>query len=80
MEAFHAAKPVVTTTDSGGLLEVVRHGATGLVSEPTAEALGAALAAIMSNPARAERLGKEARQLLLDRNITWPRTIERLLS
>lgn len=80
MEAFHAAKPVVTTTDAGGLLEVVHDGVTGLVSGPEPEALGASLAAIMANPARAERLGKAARQVLLDRKITWPRTIERLLS
>ena len=80
MEAFQAAKPVVTTGDSGGVREIVRNGETGLVVEPTAEALGAALSAIMGEPARAQRLGAAGRQVLVDRELTWPRTIERLLA
>ena len=39
-EAFLAEKPVVTTTDAGGPLEVVTDGATGLVAEPRAESRG----------------------------------------
>ena len=37
LQAFLAGKPVITTTDSGGVLEWVEHGVTGLVVEPTAE-------------------------------------------
>ena len=43
-EAFLAEKPVVTTTDAGGPLEVVTDRVTGLVAEPRAEALAAAFA------------------------------------
>ena len=43
-EAFLAEKPVVTTTDAGGPLEVVADRETGLVAEPRAEALAAAFA------------------------------------
>jgi glycosyltransferase involved in cell wall biosynthesis len=80
MEAFQAAKPVVTTSDSGGVLEIVRDGDTGLVAEPNAEAVGRALTAMMDNPARAAGLGMAGRQVLKERGLTWQRTIERLLA
>jgi len=58
LEAFEARKPVVTATDSGGVLEFVQHGVNGLVCEPAAAALGEALAALASQPARAAALGE----------------------
>ena len=42
-EAFLAGKPVVTTTDAGGPLDVVHDRKTGRVVEPRVEALAAAL-------------------------------------
>jgi glycosyltransferase involved in cell wall biosynthesis len=80
MEAFHAGKPVLTTGDAGGVLEIVRDGETGAVCEPTPEALGAALSALVAEPARTVRLGGNARALLDARGITWPATIEKLLA
>ncbi len=78
MEAFEAGKPVVTTTDAGGVLEIVHHGHTGLVAEPAPEALGAALTAATASKAAA--LGLAGRRLLAERALTWPRTVERLLA
>ena len=80
MEAFHAGKPVLTTGDAGGVLEIVRDGETGAVCEPTPEALGAALSALAADPGRAARLGRAARAALDARGITWPATIEKLLA
>ena len=80
MEAFHAGKPVLSTSDAGGVLEIVRDGETGVVCDPAPEALGAALSALAAEPARAARLGRNARALLDARGITWPATIERLLA
>lgn len=80
MEAFQAGKPVVTTTDSGGILELVHDGETGVVAEPTPEALGAALSALMASPAKAERLGANGQHMLLNRELNWPKTIEKLLA
>jgi glycosyltransferase involved in cell wall biosynthesis len=80
MEAFQAGKPMITTTDSGGVLEIVRNGETGLVTEPNPESLGEALSAIMDNPSRATRLGQAGRAILDERELTWPRTIEMLLA
>ncbi|HYI82361.1 MAG TPA: glycosyltransferase family 4 protein [Acetobacteraceae bacterium] len=80
MEAFHAGKPVLSTSDAGGVLEIVRNGETGMVCEPTPEALGAAMSALVAEPARAARLGRAARALLDGRGITWPATVEKLLA
>ena len=74
-EAFLAEKPVVTTTDAGGPLDVVHDRETGRVVEPTVEAVAAALA-IGEEDARAwGRAGKA-----LAERVTWDRAIDRLLA
>jgi len=74
-EAFLAEKPVVTTTDAGGPLDVVRERETGRVVEPTVEAVAAALA-IGEDDARAwGRAGKA-----LAEQVTWDHAIDRLLA
>jgi glycosyltransferase involved in cell wall biosynthesis len=80
LEAFQAQKPVITTTDSGGVLEIVRDGETGIVAEPNAESLGLAMTRLAANRPVAARIGQAGRALLLERDITWPKTLERLLS
>jgi glycosyltransferase involved in cell wall biosynthesis len=80
LEAFQAAKPVITTTDSGSLLDIVRDAETGLVSEPTPQAIGAAMSQLYENRAQAAAMGRQARQVLADLDLTWPKTIARLLS
>ena len=79
MEAFQAGKPVITSTDSGGVLEIVQDGDTGLVAAPRPETLGQAMARMIADRSRAARLGAAGRSLLAARNITWPKTLERLL-
>ncbi len=80
MEAFQAGKPVVTTGDSGGVLEIVRDGETGWVAHPGPAALGDALAQAVADPARALRRGRAGRAALDALGLTWPRTVERLLA
>ena len=43
MEAAEASKPVITTTDSGGILGLVGDGYSGWVTEPTSESLATAM-------------------------------------
>jgi glycosyltransferase involved in cell wall biosynthesis len=74
-EAFLSGKPVVTTTDAGGPLDVVRDRETGRVVEPTAEALGEAL---HIDEGEARSWG-EAGKAIAER-VTWDSTIERLLA
>jgi glycosyltransferase involved in cell wall biosynthesis len=80
MEAFQAGKPVLTTIDSGGVLDIVRDGETGLVATPDPEALGAALATLADQPERAGRLGRAGHEALDVHQLTWPATIGKLLS
>ena len=75
-EAFLADKPVVTTIDAGGPLEIVRDGVTGLVCEPRAEELAAAFARL--NPNDAASWGRAGHELA--ERVTWDTTIGRLLA
>ena len=77
LEAFLAAKPVITTTDAGGPLEFVRDGANGFVCEPQAASLAAAIDKLAGDRALAERLGVAGRQVA--ETITWDGVIEQLL-
>ena len=78
MEAVASAKAVLTTTDSGGLLELVTEH-TGKVTAPTSEALAEGLAALWESPKRTRALGVSAQEAWRRRAITWDATIERLL-
>ncbi len=74
-EAFLAEKPVVTTTDAGGPLDVVHDRETGRVVEPTVEAVAAALAIGEDDAQAWGRAGKT-----LAERVTWDSAIDRLLA
>lgn len=76
-EAFLSEKPVLTTKDAGGPLEIVEDGRTGLVREPSAEALAAALAWLRDHPDDAAALGRTGRELAA--RVTWEPALDRLL-
>jgi glycosyltransferase involved in cell wall biosynthesis len=77
VEAFASAKAVITATDSGGPVEFVRSGETGIVVDPDASALAAAMAQLMDSPSEAERMGTNARASVAA--LTWERTVAKLL-
>lgn len=79
MEAFTAAKPVITTCDSGGLLEIVEDKHTGLVVAPEPDQLAAAVDWFGSEHGRAASLGRAARSRLYAKQITWNHALETLL-
>jgi glycosyltransferase involved in cell wall biosynthesis len=60
-EAFASSKAVITCTDSGGPRELVEDGVSGLVCEPTPDALAGALSMVMTDRALAETMGSAAR-------------------
>ena len=80
LEAMAARRPVVTTTDSGGPLELVRDGENGLVVEPKPRRIAAALDRLYADRGLADRLGAEGRRTLLATVPEWPEVAERLLS
>jgi glycosyltransferase involved in cell wall biosynthesis len=79
MEAFSASKGVITTDDSGGVLELVRDRETGLVSSADARSLAESLDLLGGHPAMARRVGRTARALLDSRKLSWDHTVTTLL-
>jgi len=77
-EAFLAEKPVVTTRDAGGPLEIVADGQNGRVCEPTASEVAAACTWFSENRGEARAFGLAGRELA--GRITWDAVVERLLA
>jgi glycosyltransferase involved in cell wall biosynthesis len=77
VEAFSAAKAVITCSDSGGPAELVHDGVEGLVCAPTPEALAGAIGAVMNDRGLSMRMGAAAARAAAC--ITWPETVRRLL-
>lgn len=80
MEAVASGKALLTTTDAGGILDIVRKRQTGLVCEPTSAAIGEALAQLCSDREKTQRLGAAGHEFWQSKNITWKYTLDRLLS
>jgi len=77
LEAFLARKPVVTASDSGGTLEFVEDGVSGLICAPQADAVADALNRLVADRRLAASLGDAAYERV--RNITWDTVIEKLV-
>jgi glycosyltransferase involved in cell wall biosynthesis len=77
-EAFLSEKPVLTTTDAGGPLEVVTDRRTGLVVSPDAAELARAVGWLREHREEAASLGRAGKAIAAE--VTWDRAIARLLS
>jgi glycosyltransferase involved in cell wall biosynthesis len=77
-EAFLSEKPVVTTTDAGGPLEIVTDRQTGLVVEPTVPALAEACAWLVAHRDDAREWGRAGRAIA--ERVTWDGVVDRLLA
>jgi glycosyltransferase involved in cell wall biosynthesis len=78
LEAFLSEKPVVTTTDAGGPLEVVSDGSTGLVVTPDVEKVAQALQWLRAHRDEAAAYGRAGKAVASE--VTWDRAIGRLLA
>src|SRR6185436_752210 len=76
-EAFLAHKPVITTRDAGGPLEVVEDGRTGLVCEPDPRAIAEACTWLAEHPDKARNFGRAGGERA--QSVTWNSAIDRLL-
>jgi glycosyltransferase involved in cell wall biosynthesis len=74
-----AGSPVVTPADSGGPLEFVRDGDTGLVVPPTPKAIGEAFDRLFADRAAATAMGVAGRELVRTRVPGWADVVSRLL-
>jgi glycosyltransferase involved in cell wall biosynthesis len=78
LEAFLSEKPVLTTTDAGGPLEVVADGRTGMVVAPDAADLARAVGWLRENRDEAATFGRAGKAIAAQ--VTWDRAIQRLLA
>ncbi len=77
VEAFQAGKPMVTTADAGGVLELVEDGKNGFVCAPEPRAVAARLDRLWADREEARRLGEAGRERV--REIAWDRVVEELV-
>jgi len=71
IEAMSHGRPVIVCTDGGGLVDFVQDGVNGMVVEPTAPAIAAAVERLFENPDMADDMGRAA--LDRSREYTWER-------
>ena len=77
-EAFLSEKPVVTTVDAGGPLEVVHDHETGLVVAPDADELGKACAYLTQHAEEAKSWGSAGKAVA--ERVTWDACVDALLA
>ncbi|HZS23506.1 MAG TPA: glycosyltransferase family 4 protein [Gaiellaceae bacterium] len=77
-EAFLSEKPVVTTTDAGGPLEIVHDRETGVVVAPEPAELARACAYLAGHTDEARAWGRAGKALA--ERVTWDACIDALLS
>ena len=75
IEALASGKPVLTTTDAGGVLEFIEDGINGLVSSPTPEAIATRLSTLVDEMT-ARRLGTAGPQHVAA--IRWDHVVQQL--
>jgi glycosyltransferase involved in cell wall biosynthesis len=80
LEGFAARRPVVTLTDSGGPLEFVEDGETGIVAPPEPRAIAEAFDRLFQDRALAAKLGDAGRARIETEIPDWPEVVERLLA
>jgi glycosyltransferase involved in cell wall biosynthesis len=80
LEAMAARKPVLTTSDSGGVNELIVDGVNGLVTPPDPEMIGAAMDRLFLARDETVQMGEASSARIEALGISWDRVCERLLS
>ncbi|MEM7674234.1 MAG: glycosyltransferase, partial [Verrucomicrobiota bacterium] len=78
LEGQIAGKPLITTDDSGGVLEFIDSN-NGWVSEFDSAVFAEALDAAWSDSKRCEHLGLSGRDRYMSLNLSWSRVAEKLI-
>jgi glycosyltransferase involved in cell wall biosynthesis len=78
LQAFLSGKPVITTTDAGGVLEWVEDGVTGFVVEPAPEPVADAIDRLAADRDAARAMGEKGRARAA--GLSWPTVVETLLA
>lgn len=78
IEAMMSQKPLLTFSDTGGVVEFVEEKVSGLVSDPSVEKLTYNIDFLADNPQLCKEMGHNAKRRV--EAITWKSTIDSLLS
>jgi glycosyltransferase involved in cell wall biosynthesis len=78
IEAFAAHRPIVTNTDSGGPLEFVTDGDSGLIVAPEPPAIADAFDRLYGDRELVRRMGAAGASLVRERVPDWPEIVARL--
>lgn len=66
LEAMAAQKPVIAC-NSGGPIETIKHDITGFLCHPSPKEFALAMSKLINNPGLPERMGKDARNHVMDK-------------
>lgn len=77
LQACLAGKPVITAQDSGGVLDWVRDGETGIVTDGSPEQIGAAIARLSTDRDLAREMGARGRAEVAE--LSWEPVLDQLL-
>jgi len=80
IEAALASKPLISTTDAGGVQEFVTDGWNGYMADPDPEAIGDVIDRMYLDKEKTRKMGENARNEIEVQGITWERVIQRLLA
>ncbi len=80
LEASHSRKPILSTYDSGGVVELVTDGYNGLLTDPAPESIAEAMDRLYVDRAATMQMGRNAEARISELNICWPHVLDRLLS
>jgi glycosyltransferase involved in cell wall biosynthesis len=80
LEGAQASKALITTSDSGGITDLVIDGRSGIVCAPDPRELGRAFDLLYTSPTAAKQLGVGAHDRMLELGISWENVLNRLLA
>jgi glycosyltransferase involved in cell wall biosynthesis len=80
LEAHHAGKCVISTTDAGGAPELIVDGENGFLTEPSPREIADRLDRLYRNRNLARDMGQAGTGRIHQLGITWDRVEERLLA
>lgn len=78
LEAMASSKPVITVSDSGGPIEFVKDGVTGLITNPDSLALADAINRLENDREGAIAMGLSGKARLDELNINWEHVVKEL--
>ncbi len=79
LESYYSKKPIITCSDSGGTLELIKDGINGYISTPEPKALAEIMDKLYSNKKLTKKLGETGYEKLISMKIGWDNVIKKLL-